>query len=129
MSAQARLETDKVGWLTTVAPDGTPQTSVVSFLWDGETILFYSRPDTWKLRNMAGNRRVSFHLNCDDIGNQMVAIEGDAWIDEAAPKSNAIPAYLAKYEEPYRRWDMDPGETAREFSVAVRIRATRIRAW
>ena len=45
-----RLDTDIVGWLTTVAPDGTPQASVISFLRDGETIIFYSEPDTLKLR-------------------------------------------------------------------------------
>ena len=124
-----RLDTDIVGWLTTVAPNGTPQASVISFLRDGETIIFYSQPDTPKLRNLAANQRVSFHLNCDEIGNQMVTIEGDAWIDESAPKSNEIPAYLTKYEEPYRRWGMDARDTANQFWVAVRIRPTRIRAW
>ena len=126
---QERLNTDIVAWLTTVAPDGTPQTAVISFFWDGDTILFYSKPNTWKLRNLAANRRVSFHLNCDDLGNQMVAIEGDAWVDRAAPKSKDLPAYLAKYEEPYERWDMDAEDTADQFRVAVRVRPTRIRTW
>lgn len=124
-----RLDADIVGWLTTVAPDGTPQTSVISFFWDGDTILFYSRPDTWKLRNLAAHQRVSFHLNCDEMGDQMVAIEGDAWVDEDTPKSNELPAYLAKYAEPYRTWGMDAQDTADQFWVAVRIRPTRIRAW
>ena len=126
---QERLHTDIVAWLTTVAPDGTPQTAVISFFWDGDTILFYSQPNTWKLRNLATNRRVSFHLNCDNLGNQMVAIEGDAWVDGTAPKSKDIPAYLTKYEEPYERWNMDPEDTADEFRVAVRVRPTRIRTW
>lgn len=126
---QGRLESDIVGWLVTVAPDGTPQASVISFFWDGDTILFYSEPDTWKLRNIAANPRVSFHLNSDELGNEMVAIEGDAWIDEEAPRSDEFPAYVEKYTDPYRRWGMEAGATALQFGVAVRIRPTRIRAW
>ena len=125
--AQERLNTESVAWLTTVAPDGTPQTAVVSSFWDGDTILFYSKPDTWRLRNLATNRRVSFHLCCDDPGNQMVAIEGDARVDRAAPKSKDLPAYLAKYEEPYERWNMDGEDTADQYRVAVRVQTTRIR--
>jgi hypothetical protein len=41
---QERLKADSVAWLTTVAPDGTPQTAVISFFWGGDTILFYPRP-------------------------------------------------------------------------------------
>ena len=41
--AREHLADDVVGWLTTVAPDGRVQTSAISFLWDGATILFYSK--------------------------------------------------------------------------------------
>ena len=51
--AEQHLRDDIVGWFTTVAPDGRPQSSVISFLWDGETILFYSKPDT------RGNQRAA----------------------------------------------------------------------
>jgi PPOX class probable F420-dependent enzyme len=127
--ADRRLRTDIVGWLTTVDPQGTPTSSVVSFLWDGRTILFYSEPDTPKIRNLAANPRVSFHLNCDEIGDQMVTLEGDCRVDEDAPRSSEISEYQAKYAEPCRRWGMDPGDTAEQFWVACRITLDRIRAW
>lgn len=127
--ADRRLRTDIVGWLTTVDSMGTPMSSVVSFFWDGATIVFYSEPDTAKLRNLAANSRVSFHLNSDEIGDGMVTLEGDCRVDEDAPLSSAWPEYLAKYAEPYRRWKMDPDETARQFWVACRIRPERLRAW
>ena len=60
--AREHLATDVVAWLTTVAADGTPQSSPISFLWDGPTIFFYSQPDTPKLRNLARSPRVSFTL-------------------------------------------------------------------
>ena len=36
------METEIVAWLTTVTPGGVPQSSVICFVWDGETILTYS---------------------------------------------------------------------------------------
>ena len=60
--AREHLASDIVGWLTTVAPNGTPQSSVVAFLWDGESVLLYSQPDAPKVRNIAANPRVAFHL-------------------------------------------------------------------
>jgi PPOX class probable F420-dependent enzyme len=127
--ADRRLRTDIVGWLTTVSSDGTPMSSVISFLWDGQSILFYSQPDTSKLRNILTNPGVSFHLNSDDIGNYMVTLEGACSIDDRAPPSNTIPAYLDKYRLPYQRWGMDPDQTAEDFAVACRIVPTRVRAW
>ena len=127
--ALEHLREDTVGWLTTVAPDGRPQSSVISFLWDGETILFHSKPDTPKLRNLAANPRVSFHLNCDPYGDHMVVLEGRAVIDETAAPSDVHPEYRAKYLSPLEHWGMDEAETARAFSVPVRIIPERFRVW
>ena len=127
--AERHLRDDIVGWLTTVAPDGRPQSSVISFLWDGETILFYSKPDTPKLRNLAANPRVSFHLNSDPYGDHVVTVEGRAVVDEATPTSDVLPAYRAKYRAPLEHWGMDEAETAREFSVPVHITPERFRVW
>lgn len=127
--AARHLQEDIVGWLTTVAPDGCPQSSVISFLWDGETILFYSKPNTPKLRNIAANPRVSFHLNCDPYGDHMVVVEGRAEVDLEAAPSDVLPAYREKYQEPLEHWGMDEAATARDFSVPVRIIPQRFRVW
>lgn len=121
------LRDDVVGWITTVDAGGRPQSSVVSFLWDEETILFYSKPDTPKLRNIAGNPRVSFHLNCDRYGDHTVTIEGRAAVDESTPATNRHPEYRAKYRGPLEHWGMDEAETAAAFSVPVRITPERFR--
>src|SRR5262245_51873085 len=44
--AREHLERDVVAWLTTVAPDGRVQSSVISFLYDGDGVFFYSQPGT-----------------------------------------------------------------------------------
>jgi PPOX class probable F420-dependent enzyme len=127
--AAEHLAIDVVGWLTTVAVDGRVQSSPISFLWDGESILFYSKPATPKLRNIAAHPQVSFNLNSDTYADHMLVIEGIAAVDAAAMASDVHPAYLAKYHAPLAHWGMDEGETAREFSVPVRITPVRIRAW
>ena len=127
--AAEHLAIDVVGWLTTVAPDGRVQSSPVSFLWDGRSILFYSKPATPKLRNIAAHPEVSFNLNSDTYADHMLVIEGIAAVDAAAMASDVHPAYLAKYHAPLAHWEMDEAETAREFSVPVRITPVRIRAW
>ena len=116
-----------VGWLTTVAADGRPQTSVISFLWEGDSIIFYSRPDTPKLRNIARSPLISFHLQSDAYGDRVLSIEGTAEVDQSVPPSDVYAPYRAKYLDPLCHWGMDEAQTAQEFSVPIRIRPTRIR--
>jgi PPOX class probable F420-dependent enzyme len=121
------LETDVVAWLTTVAPDGRPQSSVISFLHEDGTILFYSKPDTPKLRNIAHSPMVSFNLQSDPYGDHYLIVEGTAAIDRSALPSDRHATYHAKYLEPHAHWDMDVAEVARDFSVPVRISPKRVR--
>lgn len=125
--ARDHLEHDVVAWLTTVAPDGRPQSSLISFLRDGSTIFFYSKPDTPKMRNLAVSPLVSFHLQSDSYGDRAFIVEGRAEIDPSIPPSDVHEAYRATYREPLAHWAMDEAVTARDFSVAIRIRPTRVR--
>jgi PPOX class probable F420-dependent enzyme len=125
--AREHLATDVVGWLTTVGADGMPQSSLISFLWETDTILVYSQPDTPKLRNIAGSPLVAFNLQSDAYGDHMLIVEGTATVDRSAPPSDEHPAYTAKYAEAYAHWEMDPVQAARDFSVAIRITPRRVR--
>ena len=75
-----RLESEHVAWLTTVRADGQPQPSPVWFLWDGDSILIYSRPNQPKLRNIAGNPKVSLSFNSDGDGGDGDEEAGPAWM-------------------------------------------------
>jgi PPOX class probable F420-dependent enzyme len=125
--AREHLAGDVVGWLTTVAADGTPQTSVISFLWEAETILFYSKPATPKIRNIARSPLVSFHLQSDPYGDNVFVIEGTAEEDRSVLPSDEHSAYRAKYREPLAHWGLDEAETAQDFSVPIRITPRRVR--
>ncbi len=74
--ADARLRSERIGWLTTVKPGGQPQTSPVWFLWDGTAMLIYSRNKTQKLRNLATNHLAGFHLDGNGRGGDNVILEG-----------------------------------------------------
>ena len=103
-----RLRDETVGWLTTVGPDGTPQPSPIWFLWDGETVLMYSRPDTPKLRNIERNPRVALNLDGDGRGGDIVILTGEARIDREAPAATDYPEYLEKYRQRFARNGMTP---------------------
>jgi PPOX class probable F420-dependent enzyme len=125
--AREHLERDVVAWLTTVAPDGRVQSSVISFLHDGADLFFYSQPETPKLRNIAHSPLVSLHLQSDPYGDHSLIIEGTAVIDGTIPPLDANERYRAKYAEPHEHWGLDFTQTARDFRVPIRIRPTRVR--
>ena len=125
--AEERLRDEKVAWLTTVRRDGQPQSSPVWFLWrDGEVIV-YSRPTTQKLRNLQANSKAAVHLRDIDDGSDIVSLEGEAVIDERYPQAAAIPEYVEKYRSMIADLKMDPAGFAREYSMPIRIRPTKLR--
>jgi PPOX class probable F420-dependent enzyme len=127
--AEQRLREHIAGWLTTVSPDGQPQSTPVWFLWDGSTFLVYSRPDTPKLRNIAANPKVSFHLDGQEEGVHVVTVEGTAEVLRDQPPADQVPAYLEKYRESIAGYDWTPASFAADYSVPVRITPTRVQTW
>jgi PPOX class probable F420-dependent enzyme len=127
--AREHLVGDIVGWLTTMAPDGTPQSSVIAFLWNDESVLLYSQPGALKVRNIAANPRVAFHLQSDPFGKHMLTLEGVAAPDQTAASGEVWEEYLDKNRDAFVEWEMDPAEAKREYSLPIRIRPTRIRVY
>lgn len=124
---ERRLRDEQIVWLTTVRADQTPQPSPVWFLWDGATVLIYSRPDTPKLRNIARNPIVALNFDGDGRGGDIVVMTGTAQIEPDAPPPHEIEAYLAKYRDGIARIGMDPERFGRAYSVALRVTLTSIR--
>jgi len=126
---EKRLREEKTIWLTTVGADGTPQPVPVWFLWQDGTFLIFSQPKAQKLRNIAQNPKVALHFNhTDDFGEEGIAvILGEAAVDEHAPPSNQITAYLDKYRKGIEDINRMPESLAQEFSVAIRVKPTRVR--
>ena len=127
--ADARLRSDEVAWLITVAKDGTPVPTPVWFWWDGDAILVYSQRDKPKLRHIAANPRVAFVLRTDELGDEITVVTGDAVIDPSAPSADQLPGYAEKYGALIARLGADPASFAGEYAVPVRITPTKLRQW
>lgn len=127
--AEGRLRGEEIAWLTTVRPDGQPQTVPVWFLWDGEVFLVYSRPGARKLRNIEANPRVNLNLNSNSAGGDVVRAECAAEVLADAPAATEVGAYLEKYREAIGRIGFDPEGFARSYSVAIRATPARWQVW
>jgi len=127
--ALERLERDRIGWLTTVTPEGQPQTFPIWFLWEDGELLIYSDRRARRNINVRANPRVSLHLGDDGKGGDIVIVEGEARIDETAPAPQDHDAYNAKYGDAIRDGFASPEEFTTVYNVPIRIRPTRGRAF
>jgi PPOX class probable F420-dependent enzyme len=128
--ADRRLREETLGWLVTTGKDGTPQPNPVWFLWDGETLLIYSTPDQAKLKNIARNPNIAFHLDSRNDGDDIVIITGEAHVDPTAPAVDRNPPYVAKYDEEIKRIGLFNAEAmAATYSVAIRLMPRKLRGF
>lgn len=121
---QRRLQHEEIIWFTTVNARGVPTPNPVWFLWDGECILVYSQPESFRVRNIRNNAQVALTLQgVDGLGNNVVIMNGEA---ELRAGNQSIPAdYWKKYGRLLQ--DMSPDEMAAAYSVEIRVKPRRIR--
>ncbi len=68
-----------MAWLTTVRPNGRPETVPVWFyLQRDETFVLFSQPEAVKLRNIDVNPRVSLVLDVTDMGRDVMRVDAIA---------------------------------------------------
>ena len=126
---ERRLREEEVIWLTTVRRDGTPQPNPVWFVWNGETLLIYTLPDSFKVRNIRRSPRVSLHFDSGVNGEDVVVFTGTASLDENAPTAQENPAYLEKYGEDIVRIGLTPKSMSASYSVAIRVKPEKVRGF
>jgi PPOX class probable F420-dependent enzyme len=120
-----RLRDAVILWLASVRPDGRPHLVPVWFLWEGETILIFSKPENQKVRNIRQNPAVTVSLDETDEGDDVVVLEGAAELDGDPQLSTALPAYAAKYGSLIADLGWTPETMAKEYSQPIRITITR----
>jgi PPOX class probable F420-dependent enzyme len=127
--AAERLDHEVIGWLTTITARGRPQSSAVWFVVLDDAIYVQSRPEAAKLANMRANGKVSFHLDSDGAGGDIVTIDADAQVLDAPPPG-LVDAYSEKYERVIReRIRTTPEAMIADYSTTVRVTPRRVRAW
>ena len=124
-----QLEGETVVWLTTISDSQTPQPNLVWFLWDGESVLVYTQPRTFRLKNLAHRNHVSLNFNSDAAGSEMSVLTGTAYIDDSTPNAIDHPKYIAKYKDSIAHLGMTPESFSAAYSVAIRIVPERIRGF
>ena len=110
--ALERLGDEPIGWLTTVNPDGQPQSSPIWFLWVDDEILVYSRTRAPRNENIRERPLVSFNLNTDPAGDDVVTMEGTARIDPDGGAPSAEPGVRRQVSGDDRRLRLDVRATS-----------------
>lgn len=120
------LEQDEIIWFTCVSPKGAPSPNPVWFYWDGETILVYSQPESFRVQNLSRNPQVALNfVGSDPHGEEVMVILGEASLK---PRNRSIPAgYWAKYEKLLPGIDQTVEGMIRDYSVEIRVKPTRAR--
>ena len=126
---EARLRSNLMAWLTTVRPDGRPDTVPVWFLVrDDDTILIYSQPGKIKLHNIRENPNVALGLDVTDIGRDVIRIEGTAQHAADVLPADQHPQYAAKYAERIGAMFGTAQRFAELFSQALVVTPRRLHA-
>lgn len=125
--AERRLIEDQVVWLTTVDIHGKPQPRPVWFLWDGESLLVYSRPNAHKVHHIKTNPHVSLNFNSDQSGGDIVTLLGEARIAKTLINEDLIARYVEKYSQGMDNIGLSPVDFSNTYSVAIRIIPTSLR--
>lgn len=120
-----RLRTAEILWLASVRPDGRPHLLPVWFLWEGATILIFSKPENQKIRNLRQNPAVTVALDATDQGEDVTVLEGVAELIDDPDVTTVLPAYASKYAELLAgmRWTAET--MAKVYAQAIRITVTR----
>ncbi len=126
---ERRLRGEDVIWLTTTGRDGTPQPNPVWFLWDGESILIYSQPEAYKVRNIRHNARVALHFDAGESGEDVVVFTGSAELDESLPQAHQNHAYLEKYIQGIADIEMTPESMGSQYSMPIRVVPDKVRGF
>ncbi len=122
------LDTDLIGFITTVNAVGQPQTSPVWFVRDGDDLIIFNRSDAAKLASIEVNPKVAFNLRGDLRAHTAVTLECEAAVDPSLPPSTEIPEYQAKYEREIERLGWTD-TFHKDYPTGIRLKVTRVRSW
>ena len=121
------LADERIVWLSTVRPDGTPHLVPTWFWWDGTALVVFSKPDAVKARNLRANPRLMVAVGDPEDDFSVGLIEAEATVVDGVA---AIPdAFFAKYAAELGPGRLDPATFRSLYTQSIRIVPTRFLAW
>ena len=117
--AASRVSEARIGWLTTLQPDGSPHTTPVWFVFDEESIWVATGRRNVKAANMRSDQRVSIAV--DGSADAPLVAEGGAELMDVAATSRAV---VAAFAEKYDGWDIGD-ESVDGARVVVKVSVSR----
>ena len=121
------LAEERVVWLSTVRPDGTPHLVPTWFLWDGEALVVFSKPGAAKVRNLRANPRVMVAVGDPEDDFSVGLIEAEATCLEDI--AHVPDGFFAKYADELGPGRLDPATFRQTYTQAIRILPTRYLQW
>ena len=117
--AASRVSEARIGWLTTLQPDGSPHTTPVWFVFDEKAIWIATGRRNVKVTNVRADPRVSIAV--DGSADAPLVAEGRAELMDVAATSRAV---VAAFAEKYDGWDIGD-ESVDGARVVVRVKVSR----
>jgi PPOX class probable F420-dependent enzyme len=125
----ALLDRETVVWLSSVRPDGRPHLIPIWFWWDGDAVLFASKPEACKVANLRANADCMLAIGDPDADFDVALIEARAELASMATADLLAAGLLAKYGDRMDVAGLTPSIFARTYTQVVRIVPTRWLPW
>lgn len=128
-SIAVSLERESIVWLSSVRPDGGPHVVPLWFLWDGESILVFSKPGAQKVRNVRAEPRVMVAVGEPGIDFDVELVDAVAELARE-PTAGLLPdAFARKYAGLADRAGITVDGFAAIYSQPIWIHPTRWLGW
>ncbi len=124
-STERALRGCPVLWLSSVSADGRPHVVPVWFVWDGERIVLFSKPNARKLRNLRCEPRAMVAIGAPGPRFDVELIEAHAEVPCAVAATLMPPAFVAKYRPLLRRSGLSIERFTEVYSQPIVLRPTR----
>ena len=123
------LEREQVVWLSSVCPDGRPHVVPIWFLWDGDSIVVFSKPDAQKVRNVRVDPRVMVAIGEPGADFDVELVEAAVAELASEPGATLPDAFARKVRGLLDRAGITVERFAAVYSQPIRIRPTRWLGW
>ena len=129
--AKKHIDKEYFIWFTTVSTDLTPQPRPVWFIWEDNSFLIFSKPGAFKVSHVRQHPNVALHFNTDDKADKdVIVFLGLAEIDSTVSPAHLVSAYIKKYDSGITKDEgMTLEEFGKEYSLAIRVKPTKLRGW